>query len=437
MGLLKVLEVECSYDSHKVLEGVTFSVQKGMFVGVIGPNGSGKTTLLKAISQVLRPIRGTVLISGEEVYKMKPKVLARQMAVVPQEQELNFAFRVEDVVLMGRSPHLERFRSEGPRDVEIARRAMQMTNTLYLAARPVTEISGGERQRVTIARALAQEPELLLLDEPTSHLDIHHQVEILEMVRDLSHRHGLAVVAVFHDLNLAAYYCDGLILLSGGRIYSMGKPEEVLTAENIRQVFGANVLVRKDKITGRPSLTLSPGACPSPGDVKGRVHVFGGGGAGSAIMTALVGRGYFVSCGVLNIGDVDWETAKELGIPVVEEAPFSPISMESHEENLRLVLEADAAVLACLPFGRGNLKNLQAAIIAVRRGKRVVIVEEEGIGERDYTGGRAEELYRCLKQEGAIVAENIGRAAELIDIVLSESAEFQSGNRREAGEDAG
>lgn len=408
-AVLKVLDVACAYDSVGVLEGVTFSVGRGEFTGIIGPNGSGKTTLLKTISQILRPVRGVVLLSGEELSKIKPGKLARQMAVVPQETVVNFPFTVRDIVLMGRSPYLKRFQSEGPRDFEVVRRAMQITATDYLADRLITALSGGERQRVIIARALAQEPEILLLDEPTAHLDINNQVEILNLLRFLSRERGLTVIAVFHDLNLAAQYCDRLILLRKGKIYRIGGPEEVVTAENIRKVYGASVLVRRDRITGALSLTPVWEASGSPaGRPAGRVHVFGGGGAGSPIMSALVKKGFVVSAGVLNIGDVDWEVAKELGLEVVEEAPFSPISAGSYEKNLELVLAAGACILAEIPFGYGNIKNLESALVAVRNGKSVLVVETGGCREkRDYTRGEAQKIYEAVKKEGGRTLRNL------------------------------
>ncbi|MDO8682269.1 MAG: heme ABC transporter ATP-binding protein [Armatimonadota bacterium] len=249
---LKVNDVEVSYGDTKVVRGVTFEIGKGDFVAVVGPNGSGKTTLLRAMSRALKPSKGAVYLDEREIFHFHGRTLAQQMAVVPQDSEAAFEFTALEIVLMGRSPHLGRFALEGAHDLEIAREAMSKTRTLYLAERPVTTLSGGERQRVIIARALAQQPEIILLDEPTSHLDINFQVEILEMIHRLAREKQIAALAVLHDLNLAAQYCDRMILLKDGLIHSMGEPEEVLTPDNIREVYGVEVWIQKHPVSAKP-----------------------------------------------------------------------------------------------------------------------------------------------------------------------------------------
>jgi len=344
---------------------------------------------------------------------MNPLEAARKMAVVPQETAVNFPFTVEEIIMMGRSPHLGRFQAEGKRDYEITGRSMDLTNTRHLAGRQVTAISGGERQRVIIAKALAQEPELILLDEPTSHLDINQQVEILSLLQRMNREGGLTVLAVFHDLNLAAQFCDLMILLQRGKAYRVGKPEEVLTAGSIEEVYGTRVLVKKHPVTGRPAVfLLTRGGQEAPG--KGRVHVVCGGGAGVAVLGLLAERGFTVTTGVLNVGDIDWETAKYLGLEMTEEAPFSDISDHSYRENLELIQRADACVLVSIPFGRGNLKNLEAVSRACAWGKPVLLVEEQAIEERDFTGGEAVQRYNQLKEQGAVVLRDGAEVPEVL-----------------------
>lgn len=412
-AVLEILGVKCSYGSVEVLSGVTFSVTGGSFVGIIGPNGSGKSTLLRSVSRVLEPYEGAVMLNGNNIYSLTAREVAREMAVVPQETAVNFSFTVEEVVMMGRSPHLGRLQWEGKRDREIVARAMEYTNTSHLAGRPVTALSGGERQRVIIARALAQEPEIILLDEPTSHLDINHQLEILNLLQRLNREEKLTVISVFHDLNLAAQYCDKLVLLQEGRIFALGTPSEVLTAENIKKVYGTNVLVRQHVITGRPVVML---LAPQPRDMapKGRVHVLGGGGSAAAILSLLVNHGYETTAGVLNVGDIDWEAAGFLQLKVAEEDPFCPVSGRSHAENLELIKSADTCIMAAVPFGHGNLKNLEAAFYARECGKPVILVEDVPIEERDFTGGRAAAMYSKLKQKEALVAK---KEIEILDVL--------------------
>lgn len=245
---LLVKNVECYYNSIKALDSVTFTVKEGDIVGILGPNGSGKTTLLRCISGILKPKVGTVLIDEHyEISSLNPRETAQHIAVVPQETFLNFNFKVLDIVLMGRNPYLStfRFKFETEHDLEIAYRNMERMGVLHLADRFITDISGGERRRVIIARALTQEPEILLLDEPTTHLDISHQMEIMDLLQQLCLDQKLTVLTVFHDFNLAARYCNKLIMLDKGRIIAQGTVEEVLTEQNLRRVFHVEAKIER------------------------------------------------------------------------------------------------------------------------------------------------------------------------------------------------
>jgi iron complex transport system ATP-binding protein len=232
-----------------VLEDVSLSVKEGNFVGILGPNGSGKTTLLKSISRILKPNRGTILLNEADIYSLESIEVAKQMGVVPQDSNIGFNFAALDVVLMGRNPHMKRFQMESGKDMAIARKVMKLTNTWEFAERPINELSGGERQRVIIARALAQEPRILLLDEPLTHLDIVNQLEIMDLVKELCVKEGLIVLAVFHDLNLAARYCNVAVMLKNGKIFSAGSLNEILTSENIKGVFNVDAIVKKHLVT--------------------------------------------------------------------------------------------------------------------------------------------------------------------------------------------
>ena len=397
MVLLEVNGVTVEFGSVRVLDGVTFSVRRGEFVGVLGPNGSGKTTLIRTISRVLTPRAGVVLLGGADVRRLSQTLVARRLAVVPQSAQVGFDYTVEELVLMGRSPHQGRLGLDTERDRETARDAMARTRVLHLADRAAPSLSGGELQRVILARALAQQPEVLLLDEPTSHLDMNFQVEILEMVRSLSRHDGITVVAVLHDLNLASCYCERLILLKDGVVVAIGRPEEVLTAELIGDVYGADVLVRPHPVTGRPHIIVVPGPIPAAsGEVKGRVHVVAGGGSGVAVLRALVRSGFRVTTGVLNAGDSDHSAAVALDVDVVEERPFCPVTEAAASRNKELAAAADIVLLCDAPFGPGNLANLEVVVEMRRQGKPVVVIERKPISVRDFTGGKASELYAAL-----------------------------------------
>lgn len=252
--LLEAQKVSFAYNGRPVLRGVDLTVPPGQMVGVIGPNGAGKSTLIKILSRLLRPDEGRVSLGGRDLTRWGHTQLARHLAVVPQAAQLPETFTAWEVVLMGRTPYLGLLGNETATDMAITQQAMEETNTWHLASRLIGQLSGGERQRVVMARALAQEPRVLLLDEPTLHLDINYQLEILSLVRHLVDEQGLAVLAIFHDLNLAAQFCHELVLLCQGQVFARGRPEEVITATNIAAVYGADVAILPHPHNGRPTV---------------------------------------------------------------------------------------------------------------------------------------------------------------------------------------
>ena len=256
-----------AYDGRAVLDDVSFPVAAGRLLGLLGPNGSGKSTALRLAAGLLTPAAGQVLLDGKPLQTFSRGEIARRVAVVPQGAHLPDDFTGWDIVLAGRTPHLGRFAGPGPADREAARWALAQIDGLGLAERRAGELSGGERQRLLLARALAQEPEVLLLDEPTAHLDLYHQFVLLDRVRALTAR-GIAVLAVFHDLNLAAEYCDEIVLLRDGRVRARGTPEAVLTAPLIEAVYEVAVPMTRHPQSGKP-VVLVPGVAspqhePSP-----------------------------------------------------------------------------------------------------------------------------------------------------------------------------
>ncbi len=242
-------------DAKSLLDGVDLDVKRGQFVGLIGPNGAGKTMLLRAIAGVLRYSDGVVLLDGTDVKEGSPRDIARDMALVPQVAPYTQGFTALELVLMGRYPHLGRFQIEGREDDLIARDAMRLTETEQFTDRTLDTLSGGERQRIFVARALAQRPHVLLLDEPTSNLDILHQLKVISLVRKMVDD-GLTAIAAIHDLQMAARYCDRLVLMKGGRILAEGSPEEVLTPETIQASFGVKAAVYRDPVAGSLALSL-------------------------------------------------------------------------------------------------------------------------------------------------------------------------------------
>lgn len=254
---LSLRKVSLGYGRHLVLQDISFEAREGEILGIIGPNGSGKSTLIRGISRTIQTVSGGIFLNGKGLSEFHRMDLARIIAVVPQNPSLPEMFTAQEVVMMGRTPHLGLLRYEGERDMNIVRMAMASTHTLELADRHISDLSGGERQRLVIARALAQEPKVLLLDEPTAHLDINHQIEILNLVRKLCYDKPLITVMAIHDLNLAAQYCNRLIMLNNGRIFCEGTPQEVINPENITEVYGAKVRVYPHPLNELPMAVIA------------------------------------------------------------------------------------------------------------------------------------------------------------------------------------
>ncbi len=262
MSTLELQGIEASYPgrptSQPVLRGIDLRLDPGEMLALIGPNGAGKSTLLRLASGLLRPSAGSASLLDRDLRTMRPREVARQVAVVPQEGPIPAGLVVREMVALGRTPYARLLLGPGPHDRETVEWALAAAGVEELAERFVDELSGGERQRVILARALAQEPRLLLLDEPTANLDLHHQVAMLELVRGLTRDRGIAVLAAVHDLQLAALYCDRVALMHSGRIVSQGPPEDVLTEPLLLEAFGQRVVLSEHPTHGVPLVALVP-----------------------------------------------------------------------------------------------------------------------------------------------------------------------------------
>ncbi|MFA6384946.1 MAG: ABC transporter ATP-binding protein, partial [Candidatus Omnitrophota bacterium] len=257
--LLDITGVSAGYAKENVINNISLRVNQGDFLGLIGPNGSGKTTLLRLATRVLQPREGAITLDKKNIHAMPLKEFCRNVAFVAQDMGMSFSFTAMEIVLMGRIPHLKRLQFESKNDMRIAEQALKVTDSLHLKDKMIDELSAGERQRVVIARALAQEPKLLFLDEPTSHLDIGHQIQILDLLTRLNRSRNLTIVMVQHDLNLAGAYCNRIALVNEGSIYKHGSPNEVLTYQNIEAVYKTVVLVNENPVTKKPNIVLVPG----------------------------------------------------------------------------------------------------------------------------------------------------------------------------------
>lgn len=398
---IHIENLHAGYDAKDIVKSIRCTFGPGTFTGIIGPNGSGKTTLLRAISRVI-PSRGILEIEGRNIHNYSQAELGMALGFVPQDEDRPFSFTVMQVVLMARYARTSRFSALAPADYDRCHRVLEETGIAHLAGRSIRTLSGGEWQRVLIARALAQDTRVLLLDEPTSHLDLAHQTEVLSLMQDLA-ASGATIIGVFHDLNLAAYYCDRLVMIKNGQLVADGPPAQVLTPEKIREVYGAEVVPSRHPATGR--LFLMP-VKPANGSVPGRrslnVLVISGGGSGSGLLQFLAGRDYALSAGILATTDTDYLTATALEIPCVPVLPFSPVPAYALEKLKGMISRADRIVLSVHPVGAGNLPVLLA--LHDTDPTRIIINLPEGTDfvSYDFTKGTAALAYQDLCTAGAL-----------------------------------
>ncbi|MHA1723782.1 MAG: ABC transporter ATP-binding protein [Promethearchaeota archaeon] len=393
-------EISFNYGSKLVLKDITIHFQKGFLYGILGPNGSGKTTFLKILSGVLKSELGEVIVDDILINTMNPREIAKKIAMVPQTTSINFDYTVEEIVMMGRYSHIGRFSQESPEDKRIVDEILKKLKLHELRKRSFNELSGGELQKVIIGRALAQNGKIILLDEPTTHLDINYKIEFMMMMRNYVEE-GKIIIAVLHDLNLAAQFCDKIILLNDGKIKAFGPVEEIITRENIKTVYNIDVVVRKNVYTN--SIFVTPLNIQEDSNNRNmrknakKVHVIAGGGSAVEFLPNL--NSHDVSIGIINVLDDDHTLASELNYKIISEAPFSPITEESKLKLKNFLKEVDVVILANLPFGKYNLKNLE---ILQEFDKPIIIHEKEPIGERDYTSGSATRIYNELKKKANV-----------------------------------
>jgi len=412
---LRLRGVTVRFGDRTALQEVDLDVPRGQFVALAGPNGSGKTTLLRAALGFLAPDAGSIELFGSDVLRLSVAERARRVAWVPQEENPRDDAPLFDYVLYGRYAHLGWLQRETTDDREAAVRALRAVGLEERARDGILSVSGGERQRAILARALVQEAPLVFLDEPTSHLDIAHQLDFLTRVRELSRERGVTVVAALHDLNLAARFSDRIVVLSRGRRVADGAPSAVLSEELLARVWGVVADLRRDPRTGAPYLLPHHLVAPAPSDSgallgKGPVHVVGGGGSGAPYLRALAEAGYRVTAGALHLLDSDLETAENLGALTAVEVPFAPIGEEVRQRLRTLLDAATAVVVAPFPVGPSNLPNLEEVRRSLGR-VPVLLVRRPLDEEWDFTGGRARALVEELRRGGA---REVGGATELL-----------------------
>jgi iron complex transport system ATP-binding protein len=414
---LRLTEVSVRYGDRPALRDVDLEIAPGEVVALAGPNGSGKTTLLRTVLGFVPAAHGSVEILGAPLPSLTVRERARRVAWVPQGESARDNVRLRDYVLYGRYAHRSGWEGPSHADFEIADRALEDAGLADRANDGLLTISGGERQRAILARALAQETPILLLDEPTTHLDLGHQLDLLERVRTLSRSRRVTVVAALHDLNLAARFSDRIVVLSRGRIVADGPPPAVLSEELLARVWGVASELRREPRTGAPYL-LPLRVLPAPGDAQprptlGPVHVVGGGGSAGVTLRRLADEGFELSAGAHHLLDSDTSAADALGVPTAVEVPFAPLGADVRSRNRALLDRARAIVVAPFPVGPSNLANLDDLLPYAGRVPILYLPRPEP-SAWDFSGGAATQRFEELRQAGAReVADDTALVAEL------------------------
>ncbi|MGA8276192.1 MAG: ABC transporter ATP-binding protein [Thermoplasmata archaeon] len=407
---LTVEAVTVRYRDQVAVRSVTLSVPRGEVLALAGPNGSGKSTLLRAIAGLEPLAGGSVRILGRPLRSFSLRERARMVAWMPQEEASGDNVPLLDYVRYGRFAHVPPLAAEREADERAVMAALADADVTTFARRGILELSGGERQRARLARVLAQETPVLLLDEATAHLDVGHQLDLLGRIRKIARRDGRAVIVALHDLNLAARFADRVAVLSHGQLVAEGAPPAILSPELLARVWGIVAVVRRDAATGLPYLIPQLPLGPEPASVhlprRPKVHVVAGGGTGIPYLRRLVEEGYDVSAGALPLFDSDTEAAEELGVPVAVEIPFAPLGLEARARNRVLLASAGAIVVAPFPVGPSNLANLEDLREFVPRIPIFLIDPPHGTS-LEFADGRATEVREELARRGGVRVESV------------------------------
>jgi iron complex transport system ATP-binding protein len=399
--ILSCRKLAVGYNDKTVLADLNLSFAPGQFVSLLGPNGAGKTTLLRTLSRHLTPLYGSIAIQGRPLEEISPMELARFMAVVLTEKVTPPLFTVFEFVALGRYPHTDFLGRMAPHDYETVEKALASVNAKDLARRAFSDLSDGERQKALVARALAQEPRLLLLDEPTLHLDLKHRMEVMTILRNLCHSQGITVVASLHDVDVAAKVSDQVALIKKGGMTAWGIPETVLSGPVVADLY--------DFSDARFSTRLG-GIEFSGNDRQGRVFVLAGAGAGALVYRMLAKRGFGISTGLLYTNDVDYYVARSLGADCITQPPMTVVDKKALARAAKQ-MDACALVIDCGPndddgpMSQGNLELLQTAL---KKGKSVLSLRKTKDKE---TAPSADEL----SGDGWISCHDAGDLVEALD----------------------
>lgn len=387
------------YGKKAVVSGIEFEALRGQLICLLGPNGAGKTTILRTLSGLLAPLGGVVELRGEDLRSLKPSAISKKLSLVLTERVSPALTTVGELVAMGRMPYTDFMGRLTDEDRRIVREALTAVGAEELRDRYYAELSDGEKQKVMIARALVQEPELMILDEPTGHLDVRHKIEVIRVLRRLTAEKKITCILSLHEIDLALKGCRTVLLVRDGAIAAQGPPEEVLRDERIQTLYGLSD-ARYNELFGSVELI---------GERANDLFVTGGNGSGIPFYRALSRSGYGLTSGVLHRNDVDFQVARAICCEVVSEAPFEPITAESGARAFDLLRAAKAAIDTGFPIGSGNRENMALLRQAVEIGKPVFSVRSAEECAAIY-GETADRIFRC---------ENVGAVSEAVQKIGS------------------
>ncbi|UNC93922.1 ABC transporter ATP-binding protein [Candidatus Contubernalis alkaliaceticus] len=385
-------ELAVGYGKKIIIDQINLEVLKGQLICLLGPNGSGKSTILKSLCGFLAPVQGTVYLKNQNIFKVKSSELAKNMAVVLTERLSPGLMTSFDIASMGRHPHTGFFGYLTDKDVEKTREALRMVNAWDIAYQFFNELSDGQKQKVMLARALAQEPEIIVLDEPTTHLDVRHRIEVMGILNKLSREKGITVILSLHEVDLALKSCEIAILVKDNKILACGPPEEIIKENTVTELFDINC-AHFNNILG--SVELCSNNCSSS------IFIIGGGGSATGLYRLLSRRGYGVSTGVIHENDVDYHVAKATGAVISSEKAFEPIGDGAFKKANSLINSSNLIIDSGFPAGFLNKRNISLAELAIKKGKRIYALRDEA-GCRKIYGAQNWDSIICCKNSGEL-----------------------------------
>ncbi|MEG2288681.1 MAG: ABC transporter ATP-binding protein [Clostridium sp.] len=398
MKIVNTVDLSVGYGKKVVVEGINISGYKGQVLCLLGPNGAGKTTILRTMSGLLAPISGKIYVKGKNIAEINKKSLAKLLAVVLTKKLQGELMTVFDIVATGRHPHTGYFGKLKEKDIKKIVEALKTVNAEYLAERYFDELSDGEKQKVLVARALVQEPEVIVLDEPTTHLDIRHRLELIDILKNLSKEKGITVILSLHEIDIALKSCDKVVLVKDGKIIAYGVPEDVVSEQIIKDLYGI-----KDA-----SFNNLLGSVEISNKFESHVFVIGGGGFGTPIYRMLTKHHIGFSTGIIHKNDVDYEIARTIGINIEAENAFEEINNITFENAVKSIADMDIVIDSGCYISRMNEKNMDLLRCALKKGKTILSIRDEDDIKKVYGDnyykviccGNMENLIKEIKKAG-------------------------------------